>query len=318
MSDRPVIGLLLPAPDRPPRPPSEQPIGRAARTLSDRLTVLIGSEMVHGRLQGHIAMPSGWVEASLAPDAVIDRFPGQSRPIAHRRLLHGLGSCPVWNPPRLVGLLFDKLRTQAVLEGLGMPPVCADPRRFAAHLTAWGAAFAKPRFGSFGRGVQRTKTPPPARIEVDGRSDPTLLQRAVPPPEGHAGVAARILVQDTGEGWRARPAVVRHSPTDPVVNHARGAKVVSAADAFGVDVASALESLAVRVAARLSERFPGAIELGVDAVLDPALSPHLIEVNARPRGRLGALAAQHPQRFGALHDQACETPFLTALHRLTA
>jgi glutathione synthase/RimK-type ligase-like ATP-grasp enzyme len=315
---RPVIGLLLPPPPRPPRHPSEQPIGRAALALSDRLTVLVGGQVSGGLLHGHIATPSGWAEASLRPDAVIDRFPGQSRPDTWRRLLHGLGSCPVYNPPRLVGLLFDKLRTQDVLAALGMPPVCADPRAFDDRLAAWGTAFAKPRFGSFGRGVHRVQRPPPARTAVDGRRDPTLLQRAIAPPAPWMGVAARILVQDTPEGWRARPPVVRLSESDPVVNHARGATVFAAADAFGEDVAAALQTLALRVAHTLANAFPTAIELGVDAVLDAAHRPHLIEVNARPRGRLGALAAADPDRFAPIEAQACKAPFLTALARLTS
>jgi len=307
----PTVGLLLPAPDRAPTAPHTQPIGRAALALADRLTVLIGSTVESGELIGHIATPQGWRAHRARPHAVIDRFPSFSRPQAYQALLHGLGSVPILNPPRLTALLRDKLRTQHALYGLGMPPVCSRADHFGLLLQEWGSAFVKPRFGSFGRGVHRVHSPPPARAIVDHVDQPLFLQRAIAPPHGYGGVALRILVQRLPDfSWRAYPPVARHHPTDPVVNRARGARVGSAHDLFGLDIAHRAQDLALAVA----QRFPTALELGVDAVLDPQLQPHLIEVNARPRGRLQALALQQPERFGALHALATTTPFETAAY----
>ncbi|MCB9673485.1 MAG: hypothetical protein H6737_00120 [Alphaproteobacteria bacterium] len=307
-SDRPVVALLLPPSGRPPPPPEQLPIGRAMLALADRLQIVVGGQVEHRHLVGHVAVPGGWREARLRPSSAIDRFPSFTQPLAYARLLHGLGAVPVLNPPALTALLRDKVRTQDALHGLGMPDLETDPRRYPEALARWGAGFLKPRFGSFGRGVQHVTAgaSPPARAVVDGVDQPMILQRAVPPPPGYGGVALRILVQRGADGWRAYPPVARHHPRDAVVNHARGAAVSAAEDRFGPDVAASAQALALAVAAR----FPEAIELGVDAVLDPELEPHVIEVNARPRGRLHALAEADPDRFGALHAQACEQPFL--------
>ena len=54
-----------------------------------------------------------------------------------------------------------------------------------------------------------------------------------------------------------------------------------------------------------------ALELGLDLVLDPEGEPHLIEVNARPNGRLEVLASQDPTRFATAHLDACLRPLRT-------
>ena len=50
------------------------------------------------------------------------------------------------------------------------------------------------------------------------------------------------------------------------------------------------------------------VELGLDAVVDDRGQPHLIEVNARPRGRLEALATQDPETWMRAHVAACARP----------
>lgn len=309
----PVIGLLLPPSSRPPPPPETLPIGRAALSLADTLTVVVGATVQNGRLDGHRAVPGSWEPIHVRLDAAIDRFPSFTRPAAYAALLRALGPTPIFNPPRLTALLRDKVRTQHALSGLPMPVLETDPRRFGAFTEgARRAAFHKPRFGSFGRGVSRVVEAAEARAVVDSVDQPMLMQRAVDPPPGFAGVALRILVQHSPQGPIAHPPVARHHASDPVVNRARGAAVSPASDVFGAAVAQNAQALALRVL----ERFPGAIELGVDVVLDPRLTPFIIEVNARPRGRLAALATTDPARFGPAHLTACRTPFLAAAGRL--
>lgn len=295
----PVIGLLLKPPNRPLCDIAARPISRAALDLQDEgIRVVFASDVQQGELVGHEATHAGWQAVRLRPDAVIDHYPGFSDPVGHQTRLHQLAAVPVANPPALVGLIRDKVRTQAVLQDLGMPALCTDPRRFAAFLDD-GPAFVKPRYGSFGIGVRWIQGVPPPR---EG-GQPVFLQRAVPPPAGFAGVSVRILVQRTLDGPVAYPAVARVSDSDPVVNRARGADVIAAHRRFPL-AAERSRILALAVL----DRFPGAIELGVDAVVDPDQGVHLIEVNHRPRGRLAALALTDPGRVPA-HERALREPF---------
>lgn len=305
----PAVGLLYPRPARSPRPPEALALGRAAlRLAAEGIVVVLGDRVEDGALCGDRAIPGGWVSCRTQVVGAVDRFPGFGRPQAHQALLAGLGDVQIANPPRLNALLRDKLACQTALEGLRMPDLCVDPRRFDASLRAWGAGFLKPRFGSFGAGVRfvRPGDALPARMCVDGVDQPTVLQRAVPPPDGLGGVSVRVLVQrDVDGGWVVSPGAARVHPTDPVVNHARGADVAPCADRFGSDVDAACGARALDVARRL----PSAVELGVDLVLDPAGVPHVIEVNGQPRGRLAELAASDPDRFGGLHLDALCRPF---------
>jgi len=311
-----TVGVLAPRIAADPGHPADRPIGRAALALeAEGIAVIIGSHADGGVLHGVRAHRDGWREDARPVRGVYDRFPSRSRAAEHRALRDALpGVCWV-NDPSIVELCADKVACQAWLAPrVPMPEVETDPTRFAERLEAWGLAFAKPRFGAFGAGVERVargdEVAPVRESSIAGTHEPTILQRAVRPPAGCAGIALRILVQRTPRGpFRAAPAVVRHSADDPVVNAARGASVGDARARPEVDEAAA-RSLAIRVADRLAEA-PGGdrlVELGVDLVVDAERVPHVIEVNSRPRGRLEVLATRDPARYRKLHLEACARP----------
>lgn len=221
------------------------------------------------------------------------------------------------NPLSLTLLCRDKLKSQQFLmsAGIDMPPVESDPSRFSLRLEEWGVGFLKPRYGALGTGVVQVRPgdPLPARLEsvVPGETDPAILQRAIPPVEGWAGQAVRVLCQrEPGGRWTPNEPVVRQSREDPVVNAARGAQVRAGSDCLGGDTRLALRRACLAICAALSEHSAGEllVEIGLDFVLDPSAMPHLIEVNSRPRGRLEVLASRDPDRFMGAHIQACMRP----------
>ena len=301
--------------------PEDRPIGRAALALaSSGVQVIFGHEAQNGRLMGVRARRGRWESASARIAGAYDRFPSRTRAVAHAALREALVDVPIVNAPAMVQRCADKLRCQEALAGLRMPEVQDDPSRFVETLKRWGAAFLKPRYGAFGRGVTRVVPgdPLPARGPgaVRGEEEPLFLQRAVPPPEGWAGVACRVLVQrePTG-GWFVCEPVARRHRHDPVVNAARGADVAALVDMAPESVPEA-RRLARQAAEMLAlqPQGEGLVEVGVDLVLDVERRPWLIEVNSRPRGRLEKLAAADPERFEHLHAQACARP----LHYLAA
>lgn len=320
----PVLGVLVAPLDADPGTPEARPIGRAALLLEgEGVPVVFGHEARDGRLIGVRARPGAWTAAECRVDACYDRFPSQTRPDAYAALRAGLGSVAVANPTAQTLLCRDKLASQRVLEAaeLRLPEVEADPAAFADRLAAWGTAYLKPRFGAFGRGVRRVVPGDalPARGEgaVPGVEEPLLLQRAVPPPEGWAGVSVRVLCQRTAAGWHPEAPVARRSRDDWVVNAARGAEVVPAAE-LGAALVAELQELAVATARALAREEDGSLlcELGLDAVIDDRGRPWIVEVNSRPRGRLEHLAGADPAVWWERHVRACARPlrFLLA-HR---
>ena len=222
------------------------------------------------------------------------------------------------NPWALTELCRDKLRCQRFLEeaGLELPPVEANPDRFAARLETWGAGFLKPRFGALGAGVRcvRPGDPLPATLPgLQGLAEPALLQRAVPPPAGLAGMSLRLLAQRAPDGtWEEAPVVLRQSREDPVVNAARGAELALADQALSPMTRAAVSRLA-QAACRAFAAGPDgqhALELGLDLGIDQAGQPWLIEVNGRPQGRLEHLARGAPA-LAALHLETCLRPLRT-------
>jgi glutathione synthase/RimK-type ligase-like ATP-grasp enzyme len=306
-----AVGVLVPLSPGEGPPPEALPLGRAALSLAlEGVDVVFGAEARDGVLYGRRAVVGGWAPAEARVAAAYDRFPSQGRAEAHRALVAGLDGTPLANLPALVQLCRDKLATQRALEAadVRIPEVEADPARFAARLEEWGAAFVKPRHGAFGRGVRRVVAGEAVPAYVDGTfpGDEVLLQRAVPPPDGYAGVSARVLVQRAPTGWVVEEPVLRTSRTDPVVNAARGSEVAEAAR-LRPELLPALRVAGLEVAAALGAD-PYAVELGVDCVVDPEGRAWVVEVNGTPRGRLERLAAADPAGWLERHVQACARP----------
>jgi len=299
-----------------PGAPADRPIGRAALRLKTQgVDVVFAHAASSGRVTGHVAEARRWVPVADAEVVgAYDRYPSQTDPAGYATLCAGLDGLPVANPLSMTLLCRDKIATQAALAGVPMPPIVTEPNRFAEALHAWGSAFAKPRYGAFGRGVRKVRAGDPVAAHGDGSvpgvEEPIFLQRAVPPLTPWAGVSVRILCQRTGpDAWHAEMPAVRRSLIDPVVNASRGAEVVSGEEAFPERV-HALQHLAVRCCRRLATQ-PGGdwfLEAGVDCVIDSEGAPWVIEVNSRPRGRLEALAGQAPEDFAERHVAACARP----------
>jgi len=294
-------------------PPESLPLGRAALLLEREhgLTLVLGSPRPQGRFSGVVARPGAWQSVQdLDVHAVYDRFPSASRPGDFAEGRAALGPTLLGNAPEITALCRDKLRCQQVLQaaGLPLPVVTAEREGFAQALEAWGAAFLKPREGSFGRDVRRVE--PGDDLPTSGD---WVLQRAVEPPERFgAGLALRVLVQRGRQGQAVvRSPVGRQSDEDPVVNAARGARVLPARDLdLGARGLQGIHELAARTLEVLAAVREPVLELGVDIVLDAQEQPWILEVNSRPRGRLRALAQQQPERFTQEHAQACVLPFL--------
>ncbi|MEO0601077.1 MAG: YheC/YheD family protein [Myxococcota bacterium] len=311
-----TIGVLAPRVRDDPGHPADWPIGRAALALeAEGTAVVIGDRADGGVLSGVRARDTGWVRATLPVTGIYDRFPSRSRAAEHTQLRTALAGVRWVNDPRIVTLCADKVACQAwITDHVPMPAVEADPERFAERLAEWGSAFAKPRYGAFGAGIERVtpeSTVAWVRVtSVAGEVEPTILQRAIEAPVGYAGIALRVLVQRTpDDAFVAGPAVVRFSVDDPVVNAARGATVTDAAGCAEVDEPRA-QALAIAAAERLASAPGGTdlVEIGVDLVIDAQRVPHVIEVNSRPRGRLEVLATIDPTRYRNLHLEACARP----------
>ncbi len=329
--ERPALLVLLPT-DRPSQgAPSARPLGRAALNLErEGITILVGDQVTRGRIHAWQATEAGWTRRSTdRVVAVHDRYPSEARSRSWKELRESLGDVLFGNPPDLTTLCKDKLACQTFLSGLrlDMPEVEAEAARFEERLTSWGSAFLKPRRGSGGAGVRlvrssqdlRTLRCSPAespQAKSQGNAD-WILQRAVDPPAGLAGLALRVLVQrEVAGGWWIGPAVARQSTNDPVVNAARGAEVLPGEAAVSAECLTKAADVSAQVADALAERPAGdrLVELGLDFVVGRDGLPHLIEVNSAPRGRLLYLARLDPQRWQRAHQLAVERP----LRRLLA
>ncbi len=272
--------------------------------------VVLGAEVGDGVLRGDLARPGRWQPTEVSPEAYVHRFPDHSRPEDWRQILEQAEGAPMVNPHQLVRLCRDKLALQQQLVAHGVPmPDAATGTDMQAAVDDWGAAFLKPRHGSFGRGVQRCTG---GALPHD---DGWILQRAIRPPAGWAGWSVRVLTQrDPHRGWLVLAGALRRHREDPVVNHARGAEVVPAADHMPADAHHEMCRQAIQVSRILAELHPHAGELGIDFVIDPDMRPWVIEVNGKPQGRLSALASDDPARFREAQEDAVKRPLRLAAY----
>ncbi len=310
-----MIGVLHPLrPGGQLGAPDAVPLGRAGLALAGRIQLIIGENIEDGVMRGYKATADRWKPVEAPLSAAWDRFPSQSRPDAYAALLAGLGDVPLGNPPSLNTLCRDKVASQRQLEqgGVPMPELVVESADFAAALACWPeGGFLKPRHGSFGRGVRYVVAGDRLNAEgegaVPGQTDNLVLQRAVPPPPGWAGVSVRQLVQRVDGGWVVPTAAVRRHRRQRVVNVARNAEVAASVDVLAEHTRARMAEQAT-AAARVLGDHPHAIELGLDFVVDPGGEPWLIEVNARPRGHLAVLARADPARFKGESEEAWRRP----------
>ena len=305
-------------------PPRDVPIARALIKRSNEFNVVFGFQLRNlentVRIIGSTISGQDWVQTTSTFDIIHDRFPSQIRH-QHFQQLHSLTTDVPWGNPITTTLLCrDKLACQRILErsGCHIPEVLDNYETFESALEHWGFGFLKPRYGALGIGVTHVQPgdPLPVRLTsvVPNQTDPSILQRGVPPPKGWKGMSVRQLVQKTTSGsWVPRTAVLRHSKTDVVVNVARGAQASPAKEILPPDTIDSIQTQSLLACSVLDTQPNGAtnIEFGLDFVIDPHFKPWLIEVNSRPRGRLEFLAEQFPEQYGNEHEQACIQPILT-------
>ncbi len=307
--------------------PPDSDFGLAARFLQERgirvflaqpEDVEISSAGV--KILGFSPTRDGWIQEGPFPlHAVFNRLPARTWR-RHETLLSDLAArLPLGNPPPINELALDKLTSCHKLRdaGLNVPPVEGERSRFARQISDWGAAFLKPRWGSFGQGVRRVEGA--CTLPDD---DDVILQRAIDPPAGpYAGLCIRGFVQRAAGGrWRSAGRVARVSVDDPVANVARGARGIpleQLQQELGLEgVEPRIDAEERRVIAEM-ERLAGdgaplLVELGLDWVLDGELRPWLVEVNGKPGGRLRVLASS-PGEMGRIwrkrQREALTAPF---------
>ncbi len=330
----PTLLVLVPdrrgeAAHRPLLRPEDSPFGRAALRLEAEGTpVVVGSRLTGGRAWGARAEPGVWAAVEGVEVAGIhSRLATALWEPSHQDLLAELPPVPLSNPKDFVRLCRDKAASQKALEasGLRMPPLCTKVEDFGHALTRWGGAFLKPRYGWGGAGIlfvdepvtladALAAAPPEAPAGATGS---WVLQRAVAPPPGLGSVALRVLVQKNAQDrWFCCPPVARVDERGPVANHLLGARAEpadrwldeAAQEALFAEARSAAESLEAQAGV------PWVAEVGLDFVLDKGRSPHLIEANGVPRGRLRALSEQLGGAWSEEHTEACARP-LRALAR---
>ena len=249
-------------------------------------------------------------------DILFDRYPYQKYP--NTDPLHP-NSCtfleqlpPVCNPRSFIELCKDKWAFQKWMEqhGIYMPPVVET--HFSEALQKWdGMAIAKPRFGSFGVGIEIVyEEPVPFRQSVQGM-DPTLLQKYIRPPNGFAGIAVRQLLQrNKDRSWTFRTIVARTSKDDPIINAARGADICYASEILPKNCIENIQTQSKKIASIMGTWSPYIIEVGLDYVIDATFSPIFIEANAQPKGKLKALVQKEQnESIQQEYEEILQHPF---------
>lgn len=324
-----IVALMELRTGRADRTPSDSDFGRAARVLEGEDIRVMVAEPAGVRRRGDGFDVSGWSPGTerwnrTGPwplHAVFNRLPAR-HPTRWGPLLSELSvrGVPVGNPPSVNRLAIDKVESLQRLAAAGfpVPELETDPSQFARRLEEWGAAFAKPRFGSFGRGIRRLEPGDGLVFPDRDAFGPVLLQRAIAPPVGPwQGLCVRSFLQRPPRGrWRSAGRVARVSRADPVANVSRGAVGLPLDDLGMGGLDTTLERLEQGVASwfetAASTEAEQVLEVGIDWVLDARGAPHLIEINGKPGGRLRVLASR-PGEAGrtwqARHIAALVAPF---------
>ena len=313
-----IIGVLLPFRPGTPPAPEERPLGRAALFLQQQgVEVVFGQASQDGHLIGFTPRPGGWRQVERPPAILYNRFPSFTEPERFTSLVGGLQDIPIANPLAFEHLCRDKIQVQHLLQrqGVEMPPIETDPTRFQERLAHWGRGFLKPRFGSFGLGIQPVtfgdKLPTTGVSLRPEQPEPLFLQQAIAPPEPFAGHCLRILVQRSGpKQWHPSSVVARVSMDDPVANVRRGATAVPGDHVCNSQQLAAVAERSVTIAKLLADHTQSQwlVELGLDFVVSRDGQLYLLEINAKPGGRLSTLASEYPQ-FESEHIEACSRPF---------
>ena len=317
------IAIFVPPKNGPLPPPGDRPIVRATkRLLNEQIQCIFGHEFRRTDtsllMDGLCAYGQQWIKHSdVEIHAVYDRFPSQLRRQSFQPMLKAILPSPMGNPYPYTLLCRDKIKTQHWLEsnGIRMPELVTQYDQFEAKLAQWGTGFIKPQFGALGTSVEKVYAGGPLPRHLPGlvpnEPEPTILQRAIHPPKGHAGMSVRCLIQrQTDTQWICRTPVLRHSTKDPVVNVARGASACTAEELLPEKCMLEIKHTAMHIGELINTLECGryALECGIDYVIDSEYRPWIVELNSRPRGRLEYLAQAKPDQYGEEHIEALAQP----------
>ena len=317
------IGIFVPPKKGRRPPPGDRPIVKATQhLLTEQIQCIFGHSF--RRTEKGLAMDGlstngqQWTEhLNQSICAVYDRFPSQLRSQTFQPMMKVILPSPMGNPYGFTLLCRDKIKTQRWLEenGIQMPELVTDHHRFKAKLSDWGAGFIKPQFGALGTNIQKVTAQSSLPTELPGlmpdEPEPAILQQAIDPPKGYAGMSVRCLIQRKDNArWIVRSPVLRFSTQDPVVNVSRGAKACAAVDMLPEACIQEMKQQAIHIGTLISALDWGrfALECGIDFVIDAEYRPWIVELNSRPRGRLEHLAHTEPDRFGEEHIDALAQP----------
>lgn len=292
--------------------------GKIRRTVSRPLNVLEDTDEYKVVFGDTITYKNNQICLQGQPiDILFDRYPYQTYtnqdPLTKRSFLEIQDMyVPICNPRVFTELCKDKWEFQKYMlkNGISMPPIAQN--NFQYWIDKWGGkAIAKPRFGSFGVGIELVEfSPSPFRKSVNG-VDPTIIQKYIQPPSPYAGISVRQLIQrNTDRSWTFRTTVARFSLDDPIVNAARGADITRAFDILPITCCEKIHSMSKKIAKILGKVSPFVIEVGLDYVIDKNFDPVFIEANAQPKGKLkGLVRNQNIPSILQEHQSVLKHPF---------
>ncbi len=295
-----TIGVLLPLPPGgPPLSPGDSPLGQAAAQLSrEGVRVVFGSKLENGSIFGFQARELSWVPVQTRIKGLYDNWPSYIQQDAWRRMLAQAGEkTHIANPVAFTESCGDRLAMQRMLEmcGVQMTPIEAKAKGFRRALAGWGTAFLKPRNrGSFTR-VRHISSE--EELPTPDQTEPMVLQKSHGAPSGWGGMVVRALCQReiTGD-WVFPTPVAFRSMADHVAGGAKDA-VVDPAE-------RALPAQAMKQIAKLSQETVDAlcddhlcVEIGIDFAVDRFFNPWPIDIEAKPKWGLLALARKQPDRW---------------------